>query len=384
MDCPDRRLPRGQAAPEYVAVVCLVAVVLAAAATLPVGDRSIASAVIRYVRVALCVVGGDVCRSADARAMGLDPCVVRAERFDRRWSATGLWATAFQQHGYAIERRSDGRIAVTASHRRGGGLVGGPGVGIGPVRASAGGEIRLGWRSGMSWTLDGARQLRRFLALAPAPHRLEHDADWRRRGLPAPSARYLAGAGGVSVEAVVEAGAVVPLLEAGGDVALGRRVDPSGTTYFLELPGASASVLGAGLPDSWPGRLGPWHAEMVADASGRARTVRLRSAGTTARPDEEVEVTRVVDLSTAEAAAAYRDLLRPARALAGARALARLGVVQRDVYRVRELPSSPDLELSAVVVGGGHSDARFRRRLVSSTVTTPGGHTGRRADCLDR
>lgn len=384
MPSPQGRSRSGQAAADYVALVCLVAVVLAgtgAAVGGPTGG--IASAVVRQVRVAVCIAGGDVCRTADAEALGLAPCVMRAERFDRRWSASGLVFTAFQAHGSAIERRSDGRITVTVSHDRQGGAGARAAARLGPVQASAGAHATTGWRSGMAWELDGPRALRRFLKRAPAPHRLEHDADWRRRGLPPPDARFLAGGASARLDAVVEAGVVVPVLAAGGEAALGRRTGPDGTAWFFDVPAASARLLGAGLPQAELAGVGPWSMEVAADRDGRARTLVLRSRGTTARRDEEAELTRTVDLTSARAAAAVRDLLDPARTAAAARVLATSGTLQRDVYRVRELDSAADIELSAIVAGIGHADARTQRRLVASTVTGAGVPAARRADCLD-
>lgn len=385
MPSPHGRSRSGQAAADYVALLCLVAVVLtaagAAAGRLP-AVGGLPAAVLRQVQVALCLVGGDVCRDADARAMGLAPCVVRSDRFERRWSASGFVLSAFQAHGSSIERRSDGRITVAVSHDRQGGAGSRTGARLGPVGASAGGEVTAGWRSGMAWELDGPAALRRFLARAPSPHRLEHDADWRRRDLPPPDVRYLAGGGSVRLDAIVEAGVVVPLVTAGAEAALGRRTDRRGTAWFFDVPGAAATALGGSLPEVELGRAGPWSAEVAADRDGRARTLTLRSRATTPRRDEEVELTRTIDLGSAEAAAAARDLLDPERALPAARRLTSLGSLQRDVYRVRELDSAPDVELSALVAGIGHTDARTQRRLVRSTVTPAAGATVRRADCL--
>lgn len=381
MPSPPRRSRCGQATSDYVALLCLVAVFLAGAGA-AVAGAPVAASVAHALRLALCAVGGDVCLGSQARAAGLEPCVVADERYRSRWSASGLIFKSSQEHSYAIERRSDGGITVTAGHDRDAGAGIRVGARLGPAAASVEAGAAGGWRSGMVWELAGARALRSFLRRAPRPHRIEHDADWRRAGLPAPSTRFLAGGASAELQASVEAGVVIPLVTAGGRAALGRRVGPRGTAWYFDVPAASARALGGSLPEVELARVGPWSVELDAPTGSRVERVVLRSAARGANPGEEIQLTRVVDLDEGRAAAAVRDLLSPARTVAAARALGRMGSLQRDVYRVRELDSGLDAELAAAVVGLGHADARSSRRLISSTVVDPEGRVARRADCL--
>src|SRR6478735_10496768 len=98
---------RGQATTEYVAIVAVVAIILAGAAT-AVAAPSIPRSIAHTVRKGICIVAGDICDAADAKARGLDPCVVT--NWDR--TRTGGVSVAFLRIGgtdnWIVARRSDG------------------------------------------------------------------------------------------------------------------------------------------------------------------------------------------------------------------------------------------------------------------------------------
>jgi hypothetical protein len=102
---------RGQASTEYVAILLVVAALLAvgAVAVLPgVGER-----VVETVRTGVCIVGGDVCRSSDAAAAGLEPCVTRA-RTAREETTLDIAVVRLGEHGeWQLAVQSDGQALVT-------------------------------------------------------------------------------------------------------------------------------------------------------------------------------------------------------------------------------------------------------------------------------
>src|SRR3954468_1207640 len=142
----------GQASTEYVGVLALIAVVLAVATT-AVAAPDIPGAVVHNLRVALCIVGGDVCRTVDAKAKGLEPCV-RSARGESRQVSVGFWVTSVG-HGkeYTVERLSDGSVVVRGFD---GGNIGrefSPDSGLGPVEFKAGPGVTVGvsFRRGREW-----------------------------------------------------------------------------------------------------------------------------------------------------------------------------------------------------------------------------------------
>ena len=109
-------MPRGQASLEYLGVLALVAVVLAAAAVLgPVPD--LAGAVGAQIRRALCIVTGADCLT---RAGPL-PCVTGAVE-DRREREAHLVVVRLADGRVVLrEQRSDGTVAVTVAQSNAGG-----------------------------------------------------------------------------------------------------------------------------------------------------------------------------------------------------------------------------------------------------------------------
>src|SRR5687768_5029354 len=116
----------GQASADYVAVVGLVALLLTVAGA--VAAPGIPATLARTVRVGLCIVGGDVCRAADARRAGLEPCVTRVREGAKRTRVNATIVSYGTGKGFAIERRSDGSARVVATSDSDVGAVAGVGV----------------------------------------------------------------------------------------------------------------------------------------------------------------------------------------------------------------------------------------------------------------
>src|SRR3954454_18718134 len=100
----------GQASTEYSGVLALIAVVLAVAPTV-LATPDLSGAVVHQFRVALCIVGGDVCRERDAQALGLAPCI-RTASGESRELGVGIVADVGHSKSYEVEVLSDGTVIV--------------------------------------------------------------------------------------------------------------------------------------------------------------------------------------------------------------------------------------------------------------------------------
>lgn len=105
------RCQRGQATIEYVAIIAVLAILLAAAALATGTGAGIANAVVGQLRHALCIVTGGACP-----AEGRLPCVVATERDTRRASANILLVRLDGDRYVLRERLSDGTVRLTLAH----------------------------------------------------------------------------------------------------------------------------------------------------------------------------------------------------------------------------------------------------------------------------
>ena len=161
---------RGQASTEYVAILLVVAATLAGVATLAAVDPGVGERVVRSVRTGLCVVGGDVCRSSDAAAAGLDPCVT-SQRSRRQDTTLDLAVVRVGGHGeWQLALRSDGQAVVTRLEENEFGGTVGVGLTFSPagVSAAASAALVAGYRGGSAWRFPDARTASAFLAAASA------------------------------------------------------------------------------------------------------------------------------------------------------------------------------------------------------------------------
>ena len=120
------------------------------------------------VRTGVCIVGGDVCRSSDAAAAGLEPCVTR-ERSKRQDTTVDLAVVRLGGHGeWQLALRSDGRAIVTRLEENELGGAVGVGLTFSPARVGAQATAALvaGYHGGRAWRFADARSATAFLDAA--------------------------------------------------------------------------------------------------------------------------------------------------------------------------------------------------------------------------
>jgi hypothetical protein len=371
-------MERGQASVEYLAAVALLVLVLAGAGV-AVAAPDLPGAVVAKLRLALCIVGGDVCRASDAADLGLEPCLVADESHERDSGISFLVFRAGGSDFWSVQRRSDGTVVLTEGYGQSLDASAGPELDLGPVHVGGSVAGGAGFRTGRSWTLSEAR-LRGLL------HQTSGDPSkagaWLRAVLGEPDETYVEGGGRGSAELAAEAIRSVPAAGASARGVLGRRKGRDGTTYYLDLGGGSSGPVtdvASGLD-----RTGHVVAEYRASDPPRI-TLRGTRRG---HDGEETEVVMRLSLADPEDRAAARRvafvaLRDPALALRDlvARIRAR-GTVERLRYRTREEEGGWDYALGlGVSLGADHATASLQRELVDAEVID-GGVPAHRYDCV--
>ena len=376
----------GQASADYAAVLAVVAAVLALVGGIAV--PGVGEQVVEAVRTGICIVGGDVCRDADAAAAGLAPCVTSERAEGMETTVDVAFLRVGEDDRWSVAIRSDGSAVVTRTEGRQLGATAGAGATGTPIQLDVGvsGTIAIVRRSARSWEFPDLRAARRFLAevLGPDPGAIDrHPPDERWQAL------------GERADASV--GMSAPLLgSAGGRAALegaiGRRTGGGRTTWFfrseLDDPQAYASL--PTWSSSGPGREAL--VEFTSDRAG-AREVLVRTASAT--PDRREEVTATLDLRDPEISAALEAAL-PAPLGGGgspwpptvirkvAELAATRGTVERRVHVIddRSRTFSLSARLMAKALGLEHTRVDVRSRLADATVWIAGSGPRRRVDCL--
>jgi hypothetical protein len=369
----------GQASAEYVAILLVVFAVLGGAATAAavpgVGER-----VVRSVRTGICIVGGDLCRSADAAAASLPPCIT-SERSTRQDTTIDVAVVRFGGHGeWQLALQSDGRAVVTRLEENEVGATAGVGLTFSPVglESSASVAATIGYQGGKAWRFPDAATARTFLDGA---RRDAAVADARR-----PDVRWDA-LGGRST--VIAGAALADLARAGvttsADAAIGLRRDGERKTLTLDLgsedPGFAVDLPGFPAP---PAGL----RSVVADLTWQAGAVRELALQTATSKNGRLEqATARLDLRDAGSRAIAERLLRPGRTEDDLRALMRRvathGVVERVGYAVEERRRGFSVAgRLGVALGLSHERITAERRLVDATAWVRGGPPQRRFDCL--
>jgi hypothetical protein len=369
---PPRRPIAGQASAEYVALLALLVAVLAGAGLL-VAPPALGAKVSRALRTAICIVGGDVCRSADARAAGLAPCPVRE---DTRRAGGGL-SVAFVELGggdeLTLTRRSDGSVVVTSGQHERGGVGLGLGTDLSPlgVHLVADASMAVRFADGQSWELADEAAAARFVRAV-------------RAGGPLPAPTWTYREAGESADLEVGAGG------AGGAalVTVGRRAGRGQTTWYV-AGRAEGAVLDALDVDGLPGGQRSVVLEHTTDGTGpRELVFRVARAGASGRAEE---VTGRLDLRDPANRAVAERLLRPRlptgpALLADLRAVARrvreAGTIEWAAYDVQE--DDGGFELSAKLgleLGLRVERVRRTRRLTDASVWSAADGDRRRVDC---
>ncbi len=371
----------GQASTEYVAILLVVAVLLAGAASLAVAVPGVGDRVVKALRTAICIAGGDVCRSSDAAAAGLEPCLTR-ERSKRQDTIVDLAVVRLGGHGeWQLALRSDGRAEVTRLEENELGGTVGIGLTFSPagVAADATAALVAGYRGGRAWRFADARSARAFLDAAmrdeSVHERRPPDVRWHALGGRA------TGEAGVAVAQLARAG-----VSTGAGSAIGLRSDGAGRTLTFELridePNLAAELPGfpAGPEDqrSW-----------LADVSWEGDSVRelaLRTAAGDAARLEEYSAR--LDLRDAGNRAVAERLLRPGASSPAdlAALVVRMtshGVIERDGYALAERRRGFSVAGKlGLALGLKHQRITAERRLVDAVTWVRGAPAQRRFDCL--
>lgn len=372
-------MSRGQASVEYVAAIALVAIVLAVG-TVAVAAPGLPGAVADKLRLALCIVGGDVCRPSDAAARGLEPCVTSAADHERETGLTFLFIRGSGNETYAIERLSDGRIRLSAGYGQGASATAGIGVQLGQLRAGGSAQGGLGFNSGQTWVLPDEAALRAVLARVPGYDL--HNALRTFGRIPQPAETYLEGGGDGGAQLAVQALKEVP---GGGGQArsfLGRRRAGRDTTYYLDLGASTTGPLVSAVPAlDARGRV------LAEYTTGSPPVITLRAA-TRGSGDTETETVMRLPLGDqadrrAAQQVAFVALANPALAIADlvTRIRAR-GTVEQLRYRTRTRSRqwAYGLDLGAAL-GADHRTSVTTRELVGAQVLN-GPFPATRLDCL--
>jgi hypothetical protein len=404
------RSQQGQGTVEYVGVMALVAVVVAAAvAVCAVLAPGVANAVVGQVRHALCIVAGRVCVREDAAA----PCVVRTARDERRETVSLGFVRLGAGRVVLRERLSDGTLRLTVLHHGEAGVtagwgsartvrVGGTAIEVGAhAQATIAGLVGAGQVFEVRTAAEANAIVRRLRArgspTVDAVRRLVRGGD----GLPEADAGLVEGGVTAALDLSLSGGEASAGVGAGGDTVLGRRVDrrTGETTWYLRLRrslpafadalvgGASGELDGDALLAVTADRMGSATA-LSALVGGRAQAGAQLVTGEEASTGEERwEAEARVSLDDPAVRGALRAWRRSPASLDAVRAL---GVALRDRARVdvrrytREASSDSDggsLGLGPRV-GVELSRSREATRLVSAATRPPGGLWERRVDCL--
>jgi hypothetical protein len=382
------RSPRGQATVDYAALLTLVAVVFIGAGA-AAGLSSLPARVAQTLRTGICIVGGDVCRTADATADGLAPCVV-AEKAEGAGLTVSVAVLRIGESGeWSAARRSHGTVLITHARDRRAGATGGVGLELGTLGVGVTGSLDVAVSSGLAWELPSIAAAARFVAAV----RGGHDP-------PAPTWRF----GDVGDEAIGMLGfrglgTAVTGVEASWRAAAGVRTGRGETTVFVhagaELAGPLDLLVG-GRPRGTStapagGPTGPLLLSVTRDAYGlRELAVRRVAAGE--RRGEVVETLGRLDLRNAGNRAAADRLLRVRLPWPPAvasdlrdvlRRMASAGTIERSVYAVQDRSHGFGVAVRlAAELGVEASSVDVTRRLVDASAWTHGSPERRRVDCL--
>jgi hypothetical protein len=405
---PSTRSQRGQGTVEYVAILTLVALVLAAAvAGAAAFAPGVGNAVVGQVRHALCIVAGRACEEQVAAR----PCVMRTARDERRESVSLGFVELGAGRVVLRERLSDGTLRLTVLHRGRAGVTAGFGS---STRVRVGGvEVDVGAHAqGTVAGLVGGGQVFEVRTAAEADaivRRLRAEGSptldavrrlVRRGGTPAADATLAEGGFDAGVDLELSAGEAKAGASGGGENVLGRRVDrrTGETTWYLrldrELPvfadallgDASGELDGDALLSVTMDREGR-PTELAALVGGHARAGAAVETGAsatagTARWEAEARV-GLADPEVAAALRAWRSSPASGEAVLG------LGRALRDRARIdvrryaREASSDGDGVDAGMGVRAGVEWGRDREatRLLSAVTRPPGGLWERRLDC---
>jgi hypothetical protein len=381
----------GQASVDYAALLALVAVVFAGAGAATGLGAGVPQRVANAIRTGLCIVGGDVCRPADAAAAGLDPCIT-SERARGHGLTVSLFAFRLGGTGeWTVAQRSDGSVLVTRIDDMRGGIGGGLGFELGSLAVGISGSVDLRLAKGVAWELPSAAAAARFFAAIRGGEPNPLPPTWRFGDL-GEEAQARAGIDGAGVE--------LTGLEATARAASGARIGRGETTIYVDAglalsgPADFLPVAGAANRSSSSapnGGRAPLVLSVTRDAHG-LRELAFRRVEAGARRGEAVEWVGRLDLRDPANRAVADSLLRhplpwPPRVAEDLRAALRrtvqVGTVERSVFAVSD--NSKDLAVAvraAAEFGLDASTIDVERHLVGASAWTAGSPERQRVDCV--
>ena len=386
----------GQATVEYVAALALIAALLVVAAP-AVGAPNLGRIVVVKMRLALCIVAGDICVDDDARRAGLAPCPLSSDTKGSEKTGTVLIYEIGRKGTLTVTPQSDGSVSVVRVEAASDGATAGLHAGLkaGPIAFSIGvsGSVRQRVQSAAGWDFPDGASAARFLA-----HESVNQFDLKRfppswvSGDDTEEIGAFAGvsAGGGNSHTEVSAGLLGVALGAGGTLGGRANVKDGTVTVYgkasfngleFSVPALPSKTIGArnGTIEFTFGRDGPRElAFRTAVASNRG-----------ARLTEQVGRLDLRDPANWEAAKSLvgAPFPWPERVIDRINAVWQRmktgGTVERTISDVDDDSRgvSGDLKIGGVSVGGGYKRIQIHKQLVDASAWV-GGAERERFDCI--
>ena len=358
-----------------------------------VGAPSIAGRVVEEIKHGICLVGGDICTSGDARRFGLAPCPLRSETKGGEGSVSVLFAEVGGKWVLTVTPLSDGTVSVVRTAGVSSGLTAGAfGGNLGPLRLEGGpeGTVRARIQGAAGWLFADQATAARFLA-----HAVRNGADFKRWPSTWQSGELgseVAASVGVTAGLEGRGGAPLAGASAAAQMAVGakRSRDGSLTTYSrmtldrgeVSVP-FMAPVASAGRKD--------WIVEFTRSRDGRPRELVLRDATIALGGKQVTETVGRLDLRDAANLVVAESLIDSAAAWtmpggaakqAVVKRIASHGIVERSISAVEDRSRGASVSIKlGVKLGLSGKRVHVLRRLVSATASA-GVLDGRRLDCL--
>jgi hypothetical protein len=383
----------GQAGVEYIAIVALVAIVFAIGSGFVLNGRAIAAATVAQMRRGLCIVQGHDC--ADPH----QPCSISSHGSGNDLNVDVAVVRLSGGRSALVDRRSDGKVAVTVTDHLDGGLSVGVGgrLKIGD-RPAIGGELRAAALAslghGTTYEVANERQAAALLRLVNRPkvdpnfYTPAVRAYWRRveavlPRIPAPTSQYRQFEGNLSLSGVV--------LTADGTAGMRDDRVTGQRTYYLK---GSVSL------DAGDVAHGAGGAQVAVTVDDRGRPVDLALMGSgelTSSRDLPVALQPVAGHLTAGRGRTWEleghlDLTQPGRPsvsflLSDPKRLMRLvmddGFVQMRSYGVSDSSVGAEGRVKAGIgLGAGFTHTNSSQHLVNALDHTREGFWVPRYDCL--
>jgi hypothetical protein len=268
---------RGQASVEWIGVVALIAVVMAAVLVLALPGAGIAGAFVRQFHRALCIVSRGVC-DLDRRT-----CPVASHAIHDGWHVNIAVARFGHDEAFVIQKDSDGSVLVTHVSDWSGGFDVGVGV-DGSVNvagvdlaasASARAAIMGGLGNGDSWRFANARDAELGMAQLSEGHDPDAGvgypvADIKKRRI-----------GSFDLDAKASLGKLEAALGIAGSQVQGVAIDPidERRTYVIERAGDAELVIKGGSSSAAGSAAGKEQIEVTAGADGEPVELTISRSG---------------------------------------------------------------------------------------------------------